>query len=41
MEDFDHQGKRRDQVESNFKAIGYSVVGLIALIIIYSIASLF
>lgn len=35
MEELDHQGKRIDQVEFSYKAIGYSAIGFMLLIVIY------
>lgn len=37
MEDLEHQGKRTDQLEFSYKAIGYSTIGLMLLIVIYLI----
>ena len=34
-DDFDWQGKRRDQVESSYKIIGYTVLSFLCLGLIY------
>lgn len=41
MEDFDHQGKRIEQVEFSYHIIGYSILGLMIIGLVYSVLSLF
>ncbi len=40
MNDWEHQGKRKDQVEFSYKMVAFSVVASIVLIIVWGIGSL-